>query len=72
MEHTISSSLIETFVREKVVTLKENPERASRNMVDLALHFSKDGFQKNFLKIAQRMLQDENRGVSQSLCKPSN
>ncbi|QDW74702.1 hypothetical protein FND36_12050 [Lachnospiraceae bacterium KGMB03038] len=62
MEHTISSSLIETFVREKVVTLKENPERASRNMVDLALHFSKDGFQKNFLKIAQRMLQDENSG----------
>jgi len=60
MQHTLTRSLIETLVRGKLSDLQTNPERTTRNLVDMALHFSKGRFQKHFFKISQTMLQDEN------------
>ena len=60
MQHTITRSLIETLVRSKLEDLKNSPERTTRNLVDMALHFSKGRFQKRFFEIAQTMLENEN------------
>lgn len=59
MQQTLTRSLVEAIVRNKLCDLKKNPERTTRNLVDMALHFSKGRFQKNFFNIAQTMLQDE-------------
>jgi len=56
----MARSLIETLVRSKLNDLKNSPERTTRNLVDLALHFSKGRFQKHFFEIAQEMLSNEN------------
>ena len=55
-------TLIETFVRQKLVELKNDPERSTRNLIDVALHFSEGRLQKQFLEIAQTMLQNEQSG----------
>lgn len=60
MKHSLTRSLIETLVRSKLNSLKESPERTTRNLVDLALHFSTGRFQKHFFEIAQEMLRNEN------------
>lgn len=60
MKQTMTRSLIETLVRSKLSSLKESPERATRNLVDMALHFSTGRFQKHFFEIAQEMLRNEN------------
>lgn len=60
MTNTMTRSLIETVVRSKLNALKESPERATRNLVDMALHFSTSRFQKHFFEIAQEMLRNEN------------
>lgn len=59
MQQTLTRSLVETIVRNKLGDLEKNPERTTRNLIDMALHFSKGRFQKNFFNIAQTMLQDE-------------
>ena len=59
MTNTMTRSLIETFVHSKLESLKEFPERTTRNLVDMALQFSKGGFQKRFFEIAQEMLRNE-------------
>lgn len=60
MNQSITRSLIESVVRTKLDDLKKNPKRTTRNLIDMALHFSEGRFQKNFFNIAQTMLQDEN------------
>ena len=60
MQQTITRSLIETLVRSKLEDLKNSPERTTRNLVDMAFHFSKGRFQKRFFEIAQAMLENEN------------
>ncbi len=60
MNHTISYILIETLVRKTLREIKDSPERSTRNLVDMALHFSEGRFQKHFLETAQEMLQNEN------------
>lgn len=60
MQQTLTRSLIETLVRSKLKDLKNSPERTTRNLVDMALHFSKGRFQKRFFEIAQTMLDNEN------------
>ena len=60
MQQTLTRSLMETLVKSKLEDLKESPERTTRNLVDMALHFSKGRFQKRFFEIAQSMLQNEN------------
>lgn len=51
--------LIETIVRKTLREIQEAPERSIRNLVDLALHFSKGHFQTRFFQGAQRMLTNE-------------
>lgn len=60
MENSMSRILIETVVRKTLKDMKENPERSIRNLVDMALHFSDGRFQKNFFRVAQTMLKNEN------------
>ncbi len=60
LEKGISQIVIETMVRNALRDIKEDPERSLRNLVDMALHFSKGRFQKRFLEIVQKMLENEN------------
>lgn len=59
MEKNMSRLLVETVVRNSLKSIRENPEREIRNLVDMALQFSEGRFQKNFFTIAQTMLQNE-------------
>ena len=38
--HGVSRTLIETFVRKKLIELKDNPERGTRNLIGLKGAFS--------------------------------
>lgn len=60
MQQKITRSLIEALVKSKLEDLKNSPERTTRNLVDMALHFSEGRFQKRFFEIAQTMLENEN------------
>ncbi|MBP3650926.1 MAG: hypothetical protein J6K73_14220 [Clostridia bacterium] len=51
--------LIETIVRKTLRDIQNAPERSIRNLVDMALNFSKGRFQKSFFEGAQRMLANE-------------
>ncbi|MCD7784965.1 MAG: hypothetical protein LUH18_05215 [Oscillospiraceae bacterium] len=55
-----AKSIIETYVGKKLEAMRDNPDRESRNLVDLALGLSAGRFQKHFLSIAHSMLEDEN------------
>lgn len=48
--------LIETTVRKTLREISSSPERSIRNIVDLAMHFSKGRFQKHFFGTAQEVL----------------
>lgn len=57
----MSRILVETIVKKTLKDMKEDPERSIRNLVDMALYFSKEGrFQKDFFQAAQTMLENEN------------
>ena len=56
MDSSTSRVLIQTYVQSKWKELKRYPERSIRNLVDMALHFSKGHFQKHFFETAQKML----------------
>lgn len=60
MEKTMSRTLIETVVKKALESIKDSPERGIRNLVDMALQFSKGRFQQNFFTVTQTMLQNEN------------
>ncbi len=60
MENSMSKMLIETIVRSYIKNIKEDPDRGIRNLVDMAVHFSKGRFQRDFFAAAQNMLQNEN------------
>lgn len=59
MEKSMSKMLIETVVKQALKSIKDNPERGIRNLVDMALEFSKGRFQKHFFTVTQMMLQNE-------------
>lgn len=59
MEKSMSKLLIETVVKQALNSIKDNPERGIRNLVDMALEFSKGRFQKHFFTVTQTMLQNE-------------
>ena len=60
MENNMSRVLVETVALKALERIKDNPERGIRNMIDMALQFSKGRFQQNFFTTAQTMLQNEN------------
>lgn len=68
MENRASRIIIETVVKKTLREIKDSPERSIRNIVDMALHFSKGRFQHSFFSAAQTMLQDD-RSCYYSLIK---
>ena len=50
-----SRIIIKTFVRTALKDADESPERCTRNLVDMALHFSKGRFQQEFFEMARTM-----------------
>lgn len=59
MAENTTRILIETIVRRTLREIQSAPERNIRNLVDMALNFSKGRFQKKFFEGAQRMLANE-------------
>lgn len=59
MKNSLSRILIESTVRKTLNEIKEDPERSTRNLVDMALHFSEGRFQRRFWEAAQDMLKNE-------------
>ena len=55
-----SRIIIKTFVRTALKDADESPERCTRNLVDMALHFSKGRFQQEFFEMARAMLNNDN------------
>lgn len=55
-----SRIIIKTFVKTALKDADESPERCTRNLVDMALHFSKGRFQQEFFEMARAMLNNEN------------
>lgn len=55
-----SRIIIKTFVKTALKDADEAPERCTRNLVDMALHFSKGRFQQSFFELSRRMLNNEN------------
>ena len=63
MGEGMSRVLIETMVRKGIREMQEDPERSTRNLVDMAIHFSPEGrFARELFGSAQRMLADEQSG----------
>lgn len=60
MEDTMPRLLIETTVRQTLKGLQEDPKRSVRNLLDMALQFSKGRFQSGFFRTARTMLENEN------------
>lgn len=56
--NTTIRRLTEAFVRKKIKDLKNDPDRGTRYLVDLALHLSKGRFQQKFFQAAQTMLKN--------------
>ena len=59
MGDTFSRILIQTTVRKAIRDIRETPQRSTRNLIDMALHFSNGRFQQEFFQMAQKMLSDE-------------
>lgn len=59
MKNSLSRILIEATVRKTIDEIKEDPERSTRNLIDMALNFSEGRFQRRFLEMAQDMLKNE-------------
>ncbi|MCD7822937.1 MAG: hypothetical protein LUG86_02795 [Oscillospiraceae bacterium] len=55
-----AKSIIEAYVGKKLEDMRDNPDRETRNLVDLALSLSAGRFQKHFLNLAHSLLEDEN------------
>ncbi|MCC8046351.1 MAG: hypothetical protein LIP12_12780 [Clostridiales bacterium] len=59
MENDMSRIIVETMVKKALKDLQDSPERSTRNLVDMALHFSEGRFQRSFFSTAQTMLENE-------------
>lgn len=55
-----SRIIIKTFIKTALKDADESPERCTRNLVDMALHFSKGRFQQEFFEMARTMLNNDN------------
>ena len=55
-----SRIIIKTFITTALKDADEAPERCTRNLVDMALHFSKGRFQQEFFEISRKMLNNDN------------
>ncbi len=60
LENNISRIMIEVILKKALRDIKDSPERSFRNLVDLALYFSKNRFQRSFFEATQVLLKNEN------------
>lgn len=60
MLYSTSRFLIDNIVKKTIKDIQDDPERSTRNLVDMALNFADGKFQKQFLTLAQTMLKNEN------------
>ncbi len=60
MDNTVTRIVIETVVKKTLREITDSPERSTRNLVDMGLHFSNGRFHRIFFETAQTMLQNEN------------
>lgn len=58
-DSTMSRILVETVVKKALAAIKEDPERGTRNLVDMALQFAEGRFQQELFSAIQTMLQNE-------------
>lgn len=59
MEKSVSRILVETYVRDALRKIRNDPERGIRNLVDMALQFSGGRFRYDFLSTVRTMLGNE-------------
>ncbi|MDO4343762.1 MAG: hypothetical protein Q4C50_03050 [Eubacteriales bacterium] len=59
MKNSMSQILLQMTVKNALKSIKEDPERGTRNLVDMALQFSEGRFQPVFFNAVQTMLQNE-------------
>lgn len=59
MVEGMSKIVVETMVRKTLRDIQDSPERSIRNLLDMAIQFSKGRFQKSFLETARKMLDDD-------------
>lgn len=59
MAGNTSRIMIKTYVKSALKDADSSPERCTRKLVDMALHFSKGRFQQHFFEMAQTMLSNE-------------
>jgi len=59
MDNKTTRILIETIVKKAIKDMDDAPRRSVRNLVDMALQFSKGRFQRDFFQAAQTMLKEK-------------
>lgn len=60
MENSMNRILVTTIVKNAIKNLKADPERTTRNLIDMASRFADSRFQKQFYGNIQTMLANEN------------
>lgn len=67
MQRDLNKILIENMLKKAVKDIQNSPGRTVRNLIDLAVNFSKGRFQKHFLSAVQEMLQNPQSAYYQLL-----
>lgn len=67
MQRDLNKILIENMLKKAVKDIHSSPGRTVRNLIDLAVNFSKGRFQKHFLSAVQEMLQNPQSAYYQLL-----
>lgn len=62
MAESMNRIMVKTIVKKAIRDIKTDPERTTRNLIDMALNFADSRFQKEFYSSAQRLLTNENSG----------
>ena len=59
MAENMNRIMVKTIVKKAIRDIKTDPERTTRNLIDMALNFADSRFQQQFYSTAQRLLANE-------------
>ncbi len=62
MGDSMNRIMVKTIVKKAIRDIKTDPERTTRNLIDMALNFADSRFQKEFYSSAQGLLTNESSG----------
>ena len=62
MGESTNHIIVNTIVKKAIRDIKTDPERTTRNLIDMALNFADSRFQQQFYSRAQSLLTNENSG----------